>query len=173
MVTTGVGSNRPQPTARSRARLSKKVRNNLKAYLFVLPWLISLVAFVAFPTLASFYWSLTKYDILNPPRWTGLSNFRVMFSEDPLYWKSVGNTLYYSFFSVILGQMTSLFLAVLLNRAGTTFRKLPESEREGLTEKKAIALMLAQPSMIKRPVLDIDGRLLVGFKPDEYAKVLR
>jgi arsenate reductase len=56
----------------------------------------------------------------------------------------------------------------LLNRAGTTFRKLPEKDREGLTEKKVIALMLAQPSMIKRPVLDIGGRLLVGFKPAEY-----
>ena len=58
----------------------------------------------------------------------------------------------------------------LLNRSGTTFRKLPEADREGLTEKKAIALMLAQPSMIKRPVLDAGGgRLIVGFKPDQYA----
>jgi arsenate reductase len=56
----------------------------------------------------------------------------------------------------------------LLNRAGTTFRKLPEKEREGLTEKKAIALMQAQPSMIKRPVLEAGGKLLVGFKPDTY-----
>ena len=59
----------------------------------------------------------------------------------------------------------------LLNRAGTTFRKLPEPERENLTEKKAIALMLAQPSMIKRPVLSVKGRLTVGFKPELYAKV--
>jgi len=58
----------------------------------------------------------------------------------------------------------------LLNRAGTTFRKLPDADREGLNERKALALMLAQPSMIKRPVLDIDGRLLVGFKPEVYAK---
>jgi Spx/MgsR family transcriptional regulator len=58
----------------------------------------------------------------------------------------------------------------LLNRAGTTFRKLPETERDGLTEKKAIALMLAQPSMIKRPVLDRGGALPVGFKPEAYAK---
>jgi arsenate reductase len=57
----------------------------------------------------------------------------------------------------------------LLNRAGTTFRKLPETKRENMTEKKAIALMLGQPSMIKRPVLDIDGKLFVGFKPDIYA----
>ncbi|MFN4274893.1 MAG: ArsC family reductase [Ferrovibrio sp.] len=63
---------------------------------------------------------------------------------------------------------------ILLNRAGTTFRKLPEAEREGLTEKKAIALMQAQPSMIKRPVLELSGgKLLVGFKPDQYAAALK
>ena len=58
---------------------------------------------------------------------------------------------------------------ILLNRAGTTFRKLPDNEREDLNERKALALMLAQPSMIKRPVLDLGGKLLVGFKPDIYA----
>jgi arsenate reductase len=58
----------------------------------------------------------------------------------------------------------------LLNRAGTTFRKLPDGDKEDLNERKAIALMLAQPSMIKRPVLDLDGKLLVGFKPDIYAR---
>lgn len=61
----------------------------------------------------------------------------------------------------------------ILNRAGTTFRKLPEAEREGLNEKKAITLMLAQPSMIKRPILDIGGRLLVGFKPEVYKAAFR
>ncbi|MDO9710745.1 ArsC family reductase [Paracraurococcus lichenis] len=58
----------------------------------------------------------------------------------------------------------------LLNRAGTTFRKLPESACEGLDEARAIALMLAQPSMIKRPVLEVDGALLVGFRPEIYAE---
>ena len=58
----------------------------------------------------------------------------------------------------------------LLNRAGTTFRKLPEKDKDGLTEKKAIALMAAQPSMIKRPVLHVGGKLLVGFKPEQYEK---
>lgn len=57
----------------------------------------------------------------------------------------------------------------LLNRSGTTFRKLPEADRQNLTEERAIALMLAQPSMIKRPVLDVDGKLVVGFKPEIYA----
>jgi arsenate reductase len=61
----------------------------------------------------------------------------------------------------------------LLNKAGTTFRKLAEKDREGLTEKKAVALMLEQPAMIKRPVLDLGGRLLVGFKPELYANALR
>jgi arsenate reductase len=57
---------------------------------------------------------------------------------------------------------------ILLNRAGTTFRALPDSDKADIGEDKAIALMLANPSMIKRPVLDIDGTLLVGFKPDTY-----
>lgn len=59
----------------------------------------------------------------------------------------------------------------LLNRAGTTFRKLPEGEREGLDAGRAIALMLAQPSMIKRPVLARDGKLTLGFSPAAYAAV--
>lgn len=59
----------------------------------------------------------------------------------------------------------------LLNRAGTTFRKLPDADKAGLTEAKAIALMLAQPSMIKRPVLEQGGKLLVGFRPEAYAEV--
>ncbi len=57
----------------------------------------------------------------------------------------------------------------LLNRAGTTFRKLPDADRAGLDEEKAIALMVAQPSMIKRPVLAHGGKLLVGFSPEAYA----
>ncbi|UDF31173.1 UNVERIFIED_ORG: ArsC family reductase [Roseateles sp. XES5] len=56
----------------------------------------------------------------------------------------------------------------VLNRAGTTFRALPEADRQGLDGKKAIALMLAQPSMIKRPILDRNGALTAGFKPDIY-----
>ena len=57
----------------------------------------------------------------------------------------------------------------LLNRAGTTFRKLPDSDKQGLGEDKAIALMLAQPSMIRRPVLDLGDRRLVGFDEAAWA----
>ena len=69
---------------------------------------------------------------------------------------------------VLEGWARTLGWERLLNRAGTTFRKLPEAAREGLDAPRAIALMLAQPSMIKRPVLDAGGRLLVGFKPADY-----
>jgi arsenate reductase len=61
----------------------------------------------------------------------------------------------------------------LLNRAGTTFRKLPDNDKSALDENKAIALMLAQPSMIKRPVLDLGGgKVVVGFKPETYAEAV-
>lgn len=58
----------------------------------------------------------------------------------------------------------------ILNRAGTTFRALPDADKASVDADKAINLMLAQPSMIKRPVLDLGGRTLVGFKPDIYAE---
>ena len=62
----------------------------------------------------------------------------------------------------------------LLNRAGATFKKLSDKDKESLSEKKAIALMLAQPSMIKRPVLELGGgKVLVGFKPEEYSAALK
>ncbi len=69
------------------------------------------------------------------------------------------------------GWVKALGWETVLNRAGTTFRKLPDADKDGLTEKKAIALMLAQPSMIKRPVLSAKGKLVAGFKPEEYEKV--
>jgi len=70
------------------------------------------------------------------------------------------------------GWAAKLGWETLLNRAGTTFRKLPDADKAGLTESKALSLMLDQPSMIKRPVLEAGGKLLVGFKPDVYAKEL-
>jgi arsenate reductase len=61
----------------------------------------------------------------------------------------------------------------LLNRAGTTFKMLPDGKKAELTERKAIALMIEQPSMIKRPVLETGTRLVVGFKPEIYEKSVR
>ena len=70
------------------------------------------------------------------------------------------------------GWMRELGWEALLNRSGTTFRKLPEAERSALTEARALAFMLAQPSAIRRPVLEAGGRLLVGFSPITYAAAL-
>jgi Spx/MgsR family transcriptional regulator len=61
----------------------------------------------------------------------------------------------------------------LLNKSGTTFRRLPDAAKADLDQKKAIDLMLAQPSMIKRPVIQIDEQLLVGFRADAYERALR
>ncbi len=61
---------------------------------------------------------------------------------------------------------------VLLNRAGTTFRKLSDADKAAIDRKRAITLMIEQPSMIKRPVLEAGGHLLVGFEPSDYAAAL-
>ena len=68
------------------------------------------------------------------------------------------------------GWVKELGWQVLLNKASTSFRALPEGDRQDIDEKKAKALMLANPTMIKRPVLDLGDRLLVGFKPDIYER---
>jgi len=71
------------------------------------------------------------------------------------------------------GWVAKVGWETLINRAGTTFRKLSDMDKAGLSEKRAIALMLGQPSMIKRPVLETaGGRLLVGFKPAEYEEIV-
>jgi arsenate reductase len=75
--------------------------------------------------------------------------------------------------ALLEGWVRKVGWEILLNRAGTTFKKLPDADKQGLTEKKAIALMLAQPSMIKRPVLEAKGKLTVGFKPESYAALFR
>lgn len=59
----------------------------------------------------------------------------------------------------------------VMNRAGTTFRKLSAEDREGLTEARAIDFMITQPSLIKRPILEAGGRVYAGFKPERYAEV--
>ena len=74
--------------------------------------------------------------------------------------------------AILESWVTQLGWEALVNRAGTTFRKLPDEQKQDLDATKAVALMLAQPSMVKPPVLDVGGRLLVGFAPDAWAKDL-
>jgi multiple sugar transport system permease protein len=106
------------PPAQRRFRIifNRQVRENITGYLFVMPWLISLLVFIAYPMVASFYFSMTEYSMLKPPRWIGLDNFNVMFNTDPLFWKSVFNTTYYALLSVPLSLVFGLILALLLNQ---------------------------------------------------------
>jgi Spx/MgsR family transcriptional regulator len=69
----------------------------------------------------------------------------------------------------LVGWVKVVGWETLLNRAGTTFRRLPEAAKANLTESSAVKLMLEQPSMIKRPVLESGKQLLVGFSPEKYS----
>jgi len=80
-----------------------------------LPWILSILIFTLYPTLASFYFSLTKYNVIQPPRFIGFTNYVTMFTRDPRLLTSVYNSLYYTVLSVPLGMLSSLALAVLLN----------------------------------------------------------
>jgi len=104
-----------QQSAR-KPRISKQLRNDLRAYLFVAPWIISLLVFTAYPMLASFYFSFTRYTVLNPPQWVGTANFTRMFTGDNLYWVAVWNTVYYTLISVPLSLGVALGMALLLNQ---------------------------------------------------------
>jgi len=84
-------------------------------FLFVLPWVLSLLLFTTYPVLASFCLSFTDYNIVQPPRWIGLENYRTMLTTDPSFWKGVQNSGYFALVSVPLGLVSSLLLAVILN----------------------------------------------------------
>jgi multiple sugar transport system permease protein len=86
--------------------------------LFVLPWLLSLLIFTAYPALTVFYLSLTDYNVVQPPTWIGLQNYRTMVSADPAFWTSVRNTVTYTLLAVPPGLAGSLGLAHLLNLPG-------------------------------------------------------
>ncbi len=88
-------------------------------FLFVLPWILSLLVFTAYPILASFYLSFTDYTILEAPRWIGLTNYETMTSTDPSFWLSVYNSAYYALISVPVGLAASLGLALILNMRAT------------------------------------------------------
>jgi multiple sugar transport system permease protein len=83
--------------------------------LFVLPWLLSLLILTAYPVLATFYLSFTDYNVVQPPTWVGLHNYRTMLTADPAFWTSIRNTAFYCLLAVPLGLVGSLGLALLLN----------------------------------------------------------
>lgn len=90
-------------------------REALDGYLFISPWLLGFLIFVAGPMIASAYISLTEWDVLTSPRWVGLANYWTVFFEDELFWKSLYNTAFYTFLAVPLQIVVSVLLAVALN----------------------------------------------------------
>ena len=89
------------------------MRNGL---LFASPFLFGFGAFFLYPLVASVYYSFCHYNVIQPPMWIGLENFRELFTRDAVFWKSLYNTLYYTVFSVPLGLAVSIGLALLLNQ---------------------------------------------------------
>lgn len=84
-------------------------------YWFIAPWLAGFLVFTAMPFLISVYLSFCRYDVASPPVWVGTANYVELFAEDPLFWKSLSNTLSYALVAVPLGIATAFALALLLN----------------------------------------------------------
>lgn len=89
------------------------LRNGL---LFAAPWIVGFVFFQLYPLAMSIYYSFTDYNVVYPPVWVGLDNFRELFFDDPVFWKSLYNTLYFTLFAVPLSLAFSMAIAMLLNR---------------------------------------------------------
>jgi len=100
----------------ARKKLSKLARREeLQGYLFILPWLIGLFGITLFPMLFSLYGSFTDYDVTSRMNFIGIDNYARMFADDPLFWKSLYNTLYYVALMVPLTTIGSVLLALMLN----------------------------------------------------------
>ena len=91
----------------------RQLRNGL---LFASPWLIGFVFFALYPLVMSIYYSFTAFNVVQPAVWIGMDNYHELFFEDPLFWKSLYNTLYFTLISVPLCLAFSLLLALLLNQ---------------------------------------------------------
>lgn len=97
-----------------RTRSPLRRREAVAGLLFTAPWIVSLLLFTAYPVLASGYFSFTEYNVIQPPEWTGLENYRSML-EDPAVGIAVRNSFYYALISVPVSLVASLVLALILN----------------------------------------------------------
>ena len=95
--------------------MSPKSRENLTGYLFIAPWLIGFLVFTLGPFIQSFYLSFTRYNIVQPPKFIGLSNYRMMLFDDELFWKSLWVTIRFALCSVPMVLVVGVLLALLLN----------------------------------------------------------
>lgn len=95
--------------------INAKLRRDLTGYLFISPWLIGFLVFTGWPFLRSVYLSFTRYNVVTPPRWVGVANYRVLFTEDSVFWTSALITLKYAAVAVPLGIVAGVILALFLN----------------------------------------------------------
>ena len=95
--------------------MSPKSRENLTGYLFIAPWLIGFLVFTLGPFIQSFYLSFTRYNIVQPPKFIGLANYRMMLFDDELFWKSLWVTIRFALCSVPIVLVVGVLLALLLN----------------------------------------------------------
>lgn len=96
-------------------RVNHRLKQNLVGYLFISPWLVGFLAFAAWPFLRSIYLSFTRYNIVTEPKWVGTANYKMLLTQDELFWKSAWVTVKYAAISVPLGIVMGVSLALLLN----------------------------------------------------------
>lgn len=108
-------------TVHAQVQARQRWRARRTVFLFMLPWLIGFAAFTVIPMITSLYYSFTSYDLGTPPQWLGLNNW-IALLHDPLAWKALFNSLYYTFGSVPLQLLVALGIALLLNVRGVPGR---------------------------------------------------
>ena len=113
----GSSERRSRGTWRPRGLTREEWRNLRLGLAFISPWIIGFLCFTLYPMLASLYYSFTDFKILDAPRWVGLANYMQMF-RDPLFWKSLTNTLYLAVIGTPLAVIVALAIALLLNTKG-------------------------------------------------------
>src|SRR5690606_32157233 len=106
----------PTSVAKVSRRSKMRRREIIEGILYLSPWIIGFIVFVAGPLFASIYLSFTKYNVLRPPEFVGLQNFVYAFTRDDLFLPSIWRTFYYTLLLVPLGMIASLFVAILLNQ---------------------------------------------------------
>jgi multiple sugar transport system permease protein len=115
---TAVSAATPAAANGRKRRMSRlRLREAIDGYICIAPWVLGFIIFTAFPIVASFVLSFSRYTILDPPRFVGLDNYTKMVSGDPLFWQSLKVTVIYTILLVPLGTVGGYLLALLLNQA--------------------------------------------------------
>jgi multiple sugar transport system permease protein len=99
-----------------RSKMRLQTKGNILGYLFASPWILGFLIFTIYPVCSSLYYSFTNFNTLKAPVWIGITNYVILFTRDPRFWKSLSNTLYYAIFSVPLGIIAGVLIALLLNQ---------------------------------------------------------